>query len=87
MPNLILLFLQYILAPMLLVGFFIVVLFAMAGMDGLPLAKALLVVFLNVVVSICAWSVRVLLTLLTLLVPSLSPILQPGCSKSKGKSK
>ncbi len=87
MPNLTLLFLQNILSPMLLVGFFIVVLFALAGMDGLPIAKTLLVLIFNVIVGVCAWFIRVALTLLTLLFPALSPILEPGCSKAKGKGK
>lgn len=87
MPNLFLLFLQTILSPLLLVGFFVVVLFAMAGIDGVPVVKALLLLFFNTIVSIFAWFIRVGLTLLTLLVPSLRPILEPGCSKAKGKGK
>jgi hypothetical protein len=87
MPNLISLFVQTVLSPLLLFGFLIVVLFALAGLDGLPVAKALLVLIVNIAVSICAWFARVLLTLLTLLIPALSPILQPGGSKPKGKSK
>lgn len=87
MPNLILFFQQTILSPLLMIGFFIVVLFALAGMDGLPVAKALLVIFVNVIVSVLTWFIRLLLTLITLFVPALSPILEPGCTKTKGKSK
>ena len=87
MPNLTLWILQNFLSPLLLVGFFIVVLFALAGIDGVPIAKALLLLFVNVTVSIFAWFLRVGLTVLTLFVPALQPILEPGCSKTKGKSK
>ena len=52
MPNLTLWFLQTIISPLLLVGFFIVVFFALAGIDGVPIAKALLVLFINIIVSI-----------------------------------
>lgn len=87
MPNLILLFQQTILSPLLMIGFFIVILFALAGMDGLPVAKALLVLIVNITVSILAWFARTLLTIITLFIPALSPILTPGCSKAKGKGK
>lgn len=87
MPDLTLWILQNFLSPLLLVGFFIVVLFALAGIDGVPIAKALLVLFVNVAVSIFTWIFRVLLTIVTLLVPALQPILEPGCSKTKGKGK
>ncbi len=87
MPNLTLWFLQTIVSPVLLVGFLIVVLFALGGIDGVPIAKALLVLFFNVTVSIFAWFFRVGLTILTLFVPALQPILEPGCSKTKGKGK
>lgn len=87
MPDLTLWFLQNFLSPLLLVGLFIVVLFALAGIDGVPIAKALLVLFFNVAVSIFTWFFRVGLTILTLLVPALQPILEPGCSKTKGKGK
>ncbi len=87
MPNLTLWFLQTMISPLLLVGFFIVVLFALVGIDGVPIAKALLVLFINITVSIFAWFFRVGLTILTLCVPALQPILEPGCSKTKGKGK
>lgn len=87
MPNLTLWILQTVLSPLLLVGFFIVVLFALAGVDGVPIAKALLLLFINVTVSIFAWFFRVVLTVLVLFVPALQPILEPGCSKTKGKGK
>lgn len=87
MPNLTLWILQNFLSPLLLVGFFIVVLFALAGIDGVPIAKALLLLFVNVTVSIFAWFFRVGLTVLALFVPALQPILEPGCSKTKGKGK
>jgi len=87
MPNSVLLFLQTFVSPLLLFGFLIVVLFALAGLDGVPVAKALLVLFINIIVSIFAWFFRVVLTILTLFFPALLPILQPGCSKAKGKGK
>jgi len=87
MPNLFLLFLQTFVSPLLLIGFLIVVLFAMAGLDGVPVAKALLVLFINIIVSIFAWFFRVALTILTLFFPALQPMLQPDCSKAKGKGK
>ena len=87
MPNLTLWILQTVLSPLLLVGFFIVVLFALAGIDGVPIAKALLLLLINVTVSIFAWFFRVGLTVLVLFVPALQPILEPGCSKTKGKGK
>ncbi len=87
MPNLILWFFQTMVSPLLLIGFFIVVLFALAGIDGVPIAKALLVLFVNITVSVFSWIFRVGLTCLTLCVPALQPILEPGCSKTKGKGK
>lgn len=85
MPNLFLFFLQNFVSPLLLIGFFIVVLFALAGLDGVPIAKALLVLFINVIVGIVAWFFRIMLATLTFIFPGLQPILNPGSGKAKGK--
>ncbi len=87
MPNLFLFFLQNIVSPLLLIGFFIVVLFAVAGLDGVPIAKAILVLMINTIVGIVAWFFRIMLTVLALLFPGLQPLLNPGCVKAKGKNK
>ena len=87
MPNLFLLFLQTFVSPLLMIGFFIVVIFALAGLEGVPIAKALLVLLINIIVGIMAWFFQVVLAILTLVFPALLPILQPGCGKAKGKGK
>ncbi len=87
MPNLFLFFLQNFVSPLLLIGFFIVVLFAVAGLDGVPIAKAILVLIINTIVGIVAWFFRIVLALLAVLFPGLQSILNPGCGKAKGKTK
>ncbi len=87
MPNLFLFFLQNFVSPLLLICFFIVVLFAMGGADGVSVAKAFFMFCINLAVGIFAWIFRIVLTLLTIAIPALEPILNPGCGKAKGKGK
>jgi hypothetical protein len=87
MPNLFLLFLQTFITPLILIGFFIAVLFGIAQIDGVPIARALLVLLINVVVGTLTWFFRALLTILALFFPFLLPILEPGSSRTKGKGK
>jgi hypothetical protein len=87
MPNLFLLFLQTFISPLILIGFFIAVLFGIAQIDGVPIARAFLVLFINIVVGIVTWFFRATLTILALFFPFLLPLLEPGGSKTKGKSK
>lgn len=72
--------------PLLLVGFLVVVLFSIIAADGIPIARTIIVIFANIAVGILSWFVQASLTLLILLVPQLSPILQPGRGKTRGKS-
>lgn len=85
MPNFIELFIQTFVSPLLMLGLFIVVLFALVGADGVPIAKTLIALLVNIIVSIALWFIRTALTLLVLLCPALQPVLQPG-SKDRRKT-
>lgn len=87
MPNLSLFFLQNFISPLLLICFFIVVLFAMGGADGVSVAKAFFMFCINMYVAILKGIFFVVRTLLVKAFPALEPILYPDTGKAKGKGK
>lgn len=88
MPNLFQLFLQNVISPLLLVCFLIVILCGIATTDGVPIARALVLLLIKLIVDFTVWSFKLALSILTLVFPALEKsvehLFNPGC-KSKGK--